>query len=176
MVDRVPPDFGNGLGNLALLAISNVVKKQEVWLLSWLIVMPRQKERWKRRRKAGWYLLQKLSTCLEIIACDNCQWWLQGWLCIKLRQKYEDGWESKLVAMQRSGLLCVHGCCVAVRCCMLHKLNAFCWYMQFVVCCMVHGCCLVVCREIWRVTSSAEKSSDTPLLSRIQHFYLSNIT
>ena len=73
VVDRVPPDFGNGLGNLALLAISNVVKKQEVWLLSWLIVMPRQKERWKRRRKAGWYLLRKLTTCLEIIACDNCQ-------------------------------------------------------------------------------------------------------
>ena len=67
VVDRVL------LGNLALLAISNVVKKEEVWLLSWLIVMPRQKERWKRRRKAGWYLLQKLTTCLEIIACDNCQ-------------------------------------------------------------------------------------------------------
>ena len=31
----------------------------------------------------------------------------------------------------------VHGCCVAEHCCMLHKLNAFCWYMQFVVCCMV---------------------------------------
>ena len=67
VVDRVL------LGNLALLAISNVVKKEEVWLLSWLIVMPRQKERWKRRRKAGWYLLRKLTTCLEIIACDNCQ-------------------------------------------------------------------------------------------------------
>ena len=67
VVDRVL------LGNLALLAISNAVKKQEVWLLSWLIVMPRQKEEWKRRRKAGWYLLRKLTTCLEIIACDNCQ-------------------------------------------------------------------------------------------------------
>ena len=99
-------------------------------------------------------------------------------------------WDKNIsIGENQSLLLCrdldccvysVHGCCVAERCCMLHKLNAFCWYMQFVVCCMVHGCCLVVCREIWRVTSSAlaEKSSDTPLLSRSrhQHFYRRNIT